>query len=1107
LAQVVEHARRLARAEALTLTDGELLARFVARRDEAAFEMLLERHGPMVLGVCRRLLGHHDAEDAFQATFLVLVRRAGALGQPDRVGNWLHGVAYHIALAARARRARRETLSRQTQAPPQAEPPADTSQRELCALLDEELARLPEKYRAPLILCHLEGQTHEAAARALRIPLGSISWRLSRALELLRGRLTRRGVALPAVALAAAVPSSLHASTLSVGMLVAAEPGAVPARVAALMQGVFHSLPVPRLRLVAMLLLTVGLIGAGAVFAERAAQTPPRGQAAPVADGKDRPALTDAEGDALPPGALLRLGTSRLRHGARVLCVAYSPDGTILASGGGDHAVRLWDARTGKALRELRGHLDGTSGLAFSPDGKTLISGGTFDCTIRLWEVATGKELWRVKAPNAFPHGEPTSLRFSPDGQTVVSGSWDICLWDAATGKELRRFDGHRGRVLTVAFSLDGQRLASRDWDDRTIRLWDVATGRELHQLRDDQHQVNTVLFSPDGKALACGCHDGTIRLWDVASGKELRPFVRHSHMVTSLAFSAGGKGLVSGSYDRTVRLWDVASGKQLRLLGKHHYLVNDVALSPDGKTVASAGDDNLVRLWDLATGRELLRGEGHEHSVCDLAVSPDSRTLASGGNDGTLRLWDTATGKLRWHRRVEADGQKVVSLSYSPDGKMLASLSGPSFVDTTVRLWDVASGKELHRWPGPQSLGGLVAFSPDGKTVAAARGDGLLRIRETATGKDTAGSDKEDGVDLSDLSATRLPWARPVFAPDGSTFLMLVVTADSGDLAVQIRDAVSGQVLRKIPLPKYPSSLALSADGKLLAAGRWQEEAGQEQIQLLEVASGKRLCRLPGHLQGEYLAVSPDGRLLAAAGRRPHAGGLGDDRTIRVMDVAAGKEVRRFVGHYGRVTALTFSADGKRLISGGSDTMILVWDVAGLGEPARRERLSSAQLEGLWADLAGAGGEKVHEAICRLADAPAQAPAFLAERLRPAPVVERRRVTELVGQLGSPRFEARQQAMRELEKAGEVAAAALREALSAGPPLEVRRRVEQLLSRLEGWTPEWLRAYRALLVLERLATPEALRLLRSLADGAPEARLTREVRGCLLRLARRAGS
>jgi hypothetical protein len=216
---------------------------------------------------------------------------------------------------------------------------------------------------------------------------------------------------------------------------------------------------------------------------------------------------------------------------------------------------------------------------------------------------------------------------------------------------------------------------------------------------------------------------------------------------------------------------------------------------------------------------------------------------------------------------------------------------------------------------------------------------------------------------------------------------------------------------------------------------------------------------------------------------------------------------VRRFVVLFGWVSALTFSADGKRLISGGSDTTILFWDVSDLGSAAGHERLARAQLEGLWADLAGAGGVKVHEALCRLSNAPAEVPTFLAERLRPTSAVERRRLAELVGQLDSPRFEVREKAMRELANAGEGAEAALRAALRAQPSLEARRRVEQLLARLEAWTPERLRTYRALQVLERLATPEARRLLRSLADGAPDARLTREARACLLRLARRAPS
>jgi RNA polymerase sigma factor (sigma-70 family) len=209
-------------------SDAQLLKRFADHRDETAFEALVKRFGPMVLGVCRRVLHDpNDAEDAFQATFLVLVRKAGAIAKPDLLGNWLYGVANRVAVKARANSARRSAHERQAASMPKAESTPETANRELRAVLDEEISRLPEKYRAPLVLCYLEGKTNEQAARQLGCPAGSMSWRLARGRELLRQRLSRRQLAFtpmmfpPLLAhhtAQAAVPSTLLHSTVHTGV-------------------------------------------------------------------------------------------------------------------------------------------------------------------------------------------------------------------------------------------------------------------------------------------------------------------------------------------------------------------------------------------------------------------------------------------------------------------------------------------------------------------------------------------------------------------------------------------------------------------------------------------------------------------------------------------------------------------------------------------------------------------------------------------------------------------------------------------------------------------------------------------------------------------------
>jgi RNA polymerase sigma factor (sigma-70 family) len=277
MVSVIRYLRRIAAGEAGAMTDGQLLEGFLLRRDDAAFEALVRRHGPMVLGVCQRVLHDlHAAEDAFQATFLVLVRKAGAIGNRELLGNWLYGVAYRTALRARATSVRRQAQERQVIDMPAVEPPEEMIRRELRPVIDAELNRLPEKFRAPVILCYLEGKTKEEAARQLGCPSGTVSSRLARARDLLRVRLARRGVTL-AVGLTsamlmqgaapAAVPAPLLVSTVKAAALLAAgqvAAGALSAPVAALMEGVVQAMFLTKLKLAAVVLLSVGMLGGGA---------------------------------------------------------------------------------------------------------------------------------------------------------------------------------------------------------------------------------------------------------------------------------------------------------------------------------------------------------------------------------------------------------------------------------------------------------------------------------------------------------------------------------------------------------------------------------------------------------------------------------------------------------------------------------------------------------------------------------------------------------------------------------------------------------------------------------------------------------------------------
>src|SRR5262245_16698590 len=555
--------RRITDHAAPAPDDSALLTRFGTARQPAAYEALVARHGPMVLRVCRHMLGNlEDAEDAFQATFLVLARRAANVRPPGALAGWLHGVAYHVALRARqsALRRRHEGLAPDLTPPdPRPDPLAEVSAREALRALEEEVQRLPEAYRLPVVLCCLHGLTQDEAARQLGCTPGSVKGRLERGRARLHARLARRGLTLSA-ALAAAelsrgpAPAALAAATARQALAFAAGAGA-PGPAALLAEGVLRAMAPSRLRVAAALLLLVaGLIAAAGVLA------PPKpGSAAPPSAPSAAPQpRADADGKPLPQGAVLRLGSVRLRHGVPQ-SVAFTPDGKLLFSAGREQILRAWDPATGKQVREVPGPADGVSAIAVSSDGKLLAGAGMSD-DVLLWEAATGREIRRL-------HGQRRvgiSVAFSPKGDRLVSGGLGAAhVWDVATGKALHTLPVEIDAVA-VAFSPDGRHVAT---GSTGVVLWDAETGKPVHKLTGEGNHVNAVAFSPDGRALLSAVLNGPVAAWDVATGKPLPGLPGNPRGVCALAFSADGKLLATGGRDfrreGEVYVWDWPARKE----------------------------------------------------------------------------------------------------------------------------------------------------------------------------------------------------------------------------------------------------------------------------------------------------------------------------------------------------------------------------------------------------------------------------------------------------------------------------------------------------------------------------------------------------------------
>jgi RNA polymerase sigma factor (sigma-70 family) len=603
-------------------SDAQLLQQFVTHRDEAAFTALLERHGPLVLAVCRQVLGNrHDAEDAFQATFLVLVRKAAAIRQPQALAAWLHRVAWSAALTAKASRARRQ--SREQQALTMAQTASAASEvNDWQPILHEEIDRLPDKYRVPVVLCYLEGKTHEESASQLGWPIGTVKGRLARARNRLRGRLVQRGVTLAVPMLLGALSQDVIAGVVSASLVdvtrrIALRGGAT-ATVAALARTALQTLSFTRLKFAAWVLLALGTaaFGAGTVWNRATPQEPSPEQGSRLLVAR---LGNDADGDPLPAGARLRLGSYRLRQEDRILALAYSSDGRTLVSVGNSGQILTWDAATGQPRTVVR-----QAGLSVS-DTAVLSSDGKLLATNRAVNDDPGKSPFR-------------------------SG---VFLTSLSAHLAVRRLEGPEENVRAAAFSRDGRYLATGG-DSDAIRLWDLATGQVVRRFPVTGRNVQAVALSPDGKLLAAiDAPTHTLQLWDTATGAERPP--REGSWATSVAFSANGRVLACARATGEISLWNPQTGRLIctlasednkdpsgRIEAAHH-----VALTSDGTVVATTGAEGTLRLWDATSGqvRAVLQRGARSPYWC-LAFSGDDRTLAVGGDSSEIALWDVATGQ-----------------------------------------------------------------------------------------------------------------------------------------------------------------------------------------------------------------------------------------------------------------------------------------------------------------------------------------------------------------------------------------------------------------------------------------------------------------------------
>jgi WD40 repeat protein len=844
----------------------------------------------------------------------------------------------------------------------------------------------------------------------------------------------------------------------------------------------------------------------------------------------DQPAVpprSDRLGDPLPYGAILRLGSERLSHQGTVFCTAFSPDGKILASGGGyyDSTVRLWEPATGKEILRLT-HPGPVRDLTWSKDGKLLVTasdGGG----IRFWDVATGKQVRHLpqdgavvrvalsddgktlalreadfggsgkkdllrlrdaatgKELHCFAVGRAYNVAFSPDGQIVALGGEDqkIRLWEVRTGKELPSLREHKAGTYAVAFSANGKFLASGGSSpDSATYLWEWPSRRLVHRLDTPRYTVGAIRFSPDGNTVATGSGhpNGIIQLWDVATGKQTRQLQGHRSPIDSFTFSADGKRIASaGSWERAIRLWDVADGKECSPFARHHGEVAAVAFAPDGSTLATASHDQTIALWKTTTGAKVGELLGHRGGVNAVAYSPDGQLLASGSDDKTARIWQAATGK----ELHQFQGHKlgVTTVAFTPDSKTLAAgaggtpdliMSGMRMPDGAIWLWDIAAAKPVHVLEAKAGRVNSVAFSPDGRILASAGPDeAMIHLWDPKTGKAIGKLESDPEPATPPTMAEGI--TRIVFSPDGKTLV-------------------------SVSRYRYPGNIRAIDDKKtreVRVVRLWEVATLKERLQIRVPFHASESSRDERRNEITCAAFSADGQVLILGKK---------DGDIALWHIPAGKEIRLMRAHHDLVTAVVLAPDGRTFATASEDTTALLWNATALHEPWQT-RITAKQRDSLWVDLASADAPRAYQAIWALAGAPVETLALLKERLRPVPKMEPEKIARLIKALEVGSFVEREKATSELEKLADVVADDLRQALTNAGSLESRRRIEELLAKHGGSTPslETLRSLRAVEVLEHSANPAARQILQALTEGASEARLTRDARAALTRLTR----
>ncbi len=563
-----------------------------------------------------------------------------------------------------------------------------------------------------------------------------------------------------------------------------------------------------------------------------------------------------------------------------------SPDGQKFACTDGRH-VWICDRR-GEELCAMADHPEDITSVAWSPDGKTLAT-GCRDRAIRLWGAETGKELGTLRGHGIWV----TGLAFSPGGKRLVSGAGahplvpgrhnEVRLWDVDARREIHTLmNGSGGGVLSVAYAPDGKHVAAGTWG--AAHVWETETGKQVQVFNPNQGRITGLRFSPDGRVLAVGSSSGGITLWDLAGGALGRGFTGHTGSVLQVRFSEDGRRLASSGDDASIRLWSAETGREQAVLRGHNRPVVNLEFEPSETRLISAGYDGTIKWWDATIETFPAAVAGHRGSTENMAFHPDGKTLASAGWGG-IYLWDAASGRRIATIHTGHPSGRPFYVAYSPDGRQLAAVGESPL----VQVWDTASRKLVRSADLKTASCTAVAFTGDGRDLIIGDAGGSIRIWSIASAAETRSFRAHDericGLSLS---------------PDGRR----LVTATNGEI-VKVWDLESHRQLHAFKTAKTygptESIAVFDAAGKRLAI-----LGPDNTVVIVDAAEGWVLRTLTGHSDEIHaMAFSPDGRRLATGG---------SDLTVRVWDTALGEEMITLRGRQGDVLSLGWSCDGRYL-------------------------------------------------------------------------------------------------------------------------------------------------------------------------------------------------